>query len=59
MAIGASRCDVIEILNDIFVAGLGITLLENIVSTKDGVEFSILPAFSGYNVAISEVRSSN
>lgn len=40
-----------EILNDIFVTSLGISLLENIVSTKDGVEFSILPAYSGYNGA--------
>jgi hypothetical protein len=59
MAIGASRCAVIEILNDIFVAGLGISLLESIVSSKDGVEFSILPAYSGYNGAVAEVRASH
>lgn len=57
--IGPSRCDVIEILNDIFVEGLGISLLENIISTKEGVEFSILPAFSGYNGTVTEVRTSH
>ena len=59
LALGSARCNVLEILNEVFTSGLGISIFESIVSTKEGTEFSILPAFSGLTGSVSEVRASH
>jgi len=59
MAFGSARCNVLEILNEVFVSGLGFSIFESVLSTKEATEFSILPAFSGLTGSVSEVRASH
>ena len=56
--LGTSRCHVLEILNDILNSGLGISFLENVITTKEGVEYSVLPAYSGIKLEDLDVRMS-
>lgn len=58
LTLGGARCIVLEILNEVFTSGLGISLFESVVSTKEGIEFSVLPAYSGLTINTPDVRQS-